>query len=76
MCRLPVTLGGGMTMQKGSAPRPLGPAGAKSARRFPKRGDALFDVGGLEGLFHRFLLFAPAAGLFCGAEGFNWRAAA
>ncbi len=37
---------------KGLGARPLGAAGAKGALRFPALGDALFDDGGFERLFH------------------------
>ena len=48
MCRLPVTLGGGSTMQKGEA-RFVGP-GREAAARFPLGVDAGFDLGGPVGL--------------------------
>ena len=37
---------------KGLGVRPVGPAAAKGALRFPARGDALFHDGGFERLFH------------------------
>ncbi len=51
MCRLPVTFGGGITMEGGGGGA-LGPAGPKGARVFPMLSDAPLDFGGVERLVH------------------------
>ena len=41
---------------EGFCARPLGPPGAEGSRLFPKRGDAAFDLGGVERFVHHGIL--------------------
>ena len=69
MCRLPVTLGGGSRMEKGSAPGLRVGAGAEGVRGFPGGADRRLGGFGVEGLFHRHRSRSLSAAALSAAAG-------